>query len=244
LVASCGDPMKLIHVKQKLDLWMKRATRSSEAAQPTRQPDYSSYACSSSASVPQENFMQSDIAREPSDRRGATAKVIEWRRRVLVRKGARMQAAMLERSDGGSLAMLDVCGVVVYWGEGTPMGAPVDAQLSVLQHHVSQFYVPEDVACSLPLLHLRDAVAAGNSTQRGWRKRSDGTIFWATTVIEALSLRGGSLQGFSHVVRESKDPWVTQNSTPVRNLQQREAEALWQPRDGAYGSLVATGARS
>jgi hypothetical protein len=149
-----------------------------------------------------------------------------------------MHAAMLERSDSGSLAMLDACGVVVYWCENSAPSSGNDAEFCVLKRHVSQFYVPEDIACSVPLLHLRTAAAAGSSSQRGWRKRADGTTFWATTVIEALSLRGGSLQGFSHIVRESKDPWVTKNADSVRQLQLRGAESLWQPRDGAYGTLA------
>jgi hypothetical protein len=140
-----------------------------------------------------------------------------------------MHAAMLERSDGGSLAMLDACGVVVYWYERSVPSMATDAEISVLKRHVSQFYVPEDIACSVPLLHLRDAAAAGSSTHRGWRKRSDGTNFWATTVIEALSLRGGSLQGFSHIVRESNDPWVTKNADSVRQLQLRGAEPFGSP---------------
>jgi hypothetical protein len=227
--------MKLLHIKEKLDFWLKSAALNKHAERHVVHDG--SRSTPTSASVVAQKLVHGDIKPRPRRDRGHTSKVIEWRRRVLIRKGARMQAAMLERSDGGSLAMLDACGVVVYWCERPEPSSASDAESSVLKRHVSQFYVPEDIACSVPLLHLRNAAAAGSSTQRGWRKRTDGTTFWATTVIEALSLRGGSLQGFSHVVRESKDPWVTKNADSVRQLQQRGAETLWQPRDGAYGSL-------
>jgi hypothetical protein len=233
--------MKLFHMKQKLDLWLSGLAAVKQPAELHVVPDHSRSTPSSASpavSVIARKLAHSDIKPRPRQDRGNTSKVIEWRRRVLIRKGARMQAAMLDRSDDGSLAMLDACGVVVYWCERPEPSSACDAESSVLKRHVSQFYVPEDIACSVPLLHLRNAAAAGSSTQRGWRKRTDGTTFWATTVIEVLSLRGGSLQGFSHVVRESKDPWVTKNADSVRQLQQREAESRWQPRDEAYGSLT------
>ena len=235
--------MKLFHIKQKLDSWLKGAGVLGKPAEPSVVHDDSRAPRSAlpTVSVVSERLVRSDIKPHPRLDRGNTSKVIEWRRRVLIRKGARMHAAMLARSDAGSLAMLDACGVVVYWHERSASSVATEPttlpETSVLKRHVSQFYVPEDIACSIPLLHLRNAAAAGSSTQRGWRKRSDGTTFWATTVIEALSLRGGSLQGFSHIVRESKDPWVTKNADSVRRLQQRGAETLWQPRDGVYGSL-------
>jgi hypothetical protein len=232
--------MKLFHIKQKLDFWLKGAPPLHKRAEPHVRHDDSQRMPSSASptvSVVSQKLVHSDIKPQRRQDRGNTSKVIEWRRRVLIRKGARMHAAMLERSDDGSLAMLDACGVVVYWCERPAPNSASDAEPSVLKRHVSQFYVPEDIDCSVPLLHLRNAATSGSSTQRGWRKRADGTTFWATTVIEALSLRSGSLQGFSHIVRESKDPWVTKNADSVRQLQQRGAETLWQPRDGAYGSL-------
>jgi hypothetical protein len=232
--------MKLFHLKEKFDSWLKGAGVLSKRAEPNVVDDSLNAPRSEmpALSVLSQNLTQSHIKTQPREDRGSTSKVLEWRRRVLIRKGARMHAAMLERSDSGSLAMLDACGVVVYWCENSAPSSGNDAEFSVLKRHVSQFYVPEDIACSVPLLHLRTAAAAGSSSQRGWRKRADGTTFWATTVIEALSLRGGSLQGFSHIVRESKDPWVTKNADSVRQLQLRGAESLWQPRDGAYGTLA------
>jgi hypothetical protein len=233
--------VRLFPIKQKLDSWRKAAAVLTEQVKSDVVHDDSRTPASSESStlsaVPQ-SLGQSDMKPESREDRGNTSKVMEWRRRVLIRKGARMHAAMVEHSDSGSVAMLDTCGIVVYWCERTAPSSAADAEFSVLKRHVSQFYIPEDIACSVPLLHLRNAAAAGSSTQRGWRKRADGTTFWATTVIEALSLRGGSLQGFSHIVRESKDPWVTENADSVRQLQQRETESRWRPRDEAYGSFT------
>lgn len=231
--------MKLFHIKRKLDLWLRAAgiaNRSSQSDGLVGDARTTTFSPLPDSKVVSQKSAPTSVAPKTRERRGNTSRVIEWRRRVLIRKGASMQAAMLARSDVGSLAMLDACGVVVYWGERSLAGTTSEPPINVLKHHVSQFYLPEDVARSVPLLHLRNAAAAGSSTQSGWRKRPDGSAFWATTVIEALSLRGGSLQGFSHIVRESTDQWLNENAESVRSLQQREAEGLWQPRDSAYGS--------
>jgi hypothetical protein len=147
--------------------------------------------------------MKYSDARERLSRwsRGDSAKIRSWRKRVLLKKGAQMHRAMVERADGGSLAMLDAAGVVVSWYEGGRSGR--NESEHVLEHHVSQFYVPDDIASSLPVRDLRSAVADGSNTQHGWRKDSDGAVFWGSTTIHAVVLRGGALQGFSYVTRAS-----------------------------------------
>ena len=134
-----------------------------------------------------------------------SAKVKEIRRRVLLKKGTRIHLALLKESYGGSLAMLDASGVVVSWYDDTHGNCAVHER--VVERHVAQFYVPDDVANSLPARHLSDALNEGSSTQHGWRKRADGAVFWGTTVIKAVILRSGSLQGFSYISRVSKTPW-------------------------------------
>lgn len=221
--------MKLFQVKQKLDRWITAAgagaASTAKSINLDREEPSSDSINSPEVDAAPKTLRHGNTPPRASAQRGHTSKVIEWRRRVLIKKGARLSAAMRQRSDAGSLAMLDACGVVVYWCDRAPCESASDPEINVLKHHVSQFYVPEDVASSVPLLHLRSAVAGGTSTQSGWRKRSDGETIWATTVIEALSLRSGSLQGFSHIVRESTDPWIAENAGSARDLQQREAKA-------------------
>lgn len=147
---------------------------------------------------------QSAFIRKRMDARGDSAKVRSWRRRVLLKKGAQMHRAMVERADCGSLAMLDTAGVVVSWYEGCRGGRSEGDH--VLDHHVSQFYVPADIASSLPVRDLCNAVADGSSEQYGWRKDSDGAVFWGSTTTHAILLRGGALQGFSHITRASDGP--------------------------------------
>jgi hypothetical protein len=135
---------------------------------------------------------------QPADDRGD--KIRKWRRRALLTKGAQMYSAMGVNAGQCSLAMLDPTGVVVAWYDLTGDGE--QAAGHVVDRHVSQFYVPEDIASGLPLRDLHVAVVNGSSEQQGWCQRPDGGVFWGATLIDAVVLRDGRLQGFSHVTRK------------------------------------------
>jgi hypothetical protein len=142
-----------------------------------------------------------DIARRPAtadERR--TNRVRSWRRRVLQRRGAQMHATMARDGEDVSLAMLDETGVVVSWyGQ---VGAQDER---VVDRHVSQFYLPGQIASNQPLRDLRSAVVRGSTARQGWRRRADGTTFWGNVVIESVVLRDGRLQGFSYVMGPSNE---------------------------------------
>mgnify|MGYP003576501436 CR=1 FL=1 len=96
-----------------------------------------------------------------------------------------------------SLAMLDETGLAIScYGH---VRAPVPGDDHVVDHHVSQFYLPEEVGTSQPLRDLHAAKVGGRITRQGWRRQPDGTIVWCTVVIDAVMLRDGRLQGFSYL---------------------------------------------
>lgn len=129
-----------------------------------------------------------------------TDRVRSWRRRVLQRRGALMHAAMARDGENSSLAMLDETGVVVSWyGQ---VGAPSE---HIVDRHVSQFYLPGQIASNQPVRDLRSAFVRGSTTRQGWRRRADGTTFWGNVVIEAVVLGDGRLQGFSYVMGPSNE---------------------------------------
>ena len=137
-----------------------------------------------------------DLARGPvRASEGRTDRVRSWRRRVLQRRGALMHAAMARDGETASLAMLDETGVVVSWyGQA---GVPGE---HVVDRHISQFYLPGQIASNQPARDLRSAVVRGSTTRHGWRRRADGTTFWGHVVIEAVVLRDGRLQGFTCLI--------------------------------------------
>ena len=134
-----------------------------------------------------------------------------WRRRALLRKGARLYSTMRARSGLVSLAMLDEDGVVVAWFE--PSAGRDVAASPPIQGHVSQLYMPEDIALGIPVRDLCTATVHGSCVGSGWRRGSDGAKFWGSVVIKPILLRDGRLQGFSHTTHRAAAPWGDQRPT-------------------------------
>lgn len=128
----------------------------------------------------------------------------DWQLRLLIGQGARMHTTSVERGDGCSIAILDTHGRVVAWHDTLPGAKTLDP--GVAGAHVSQFYLPHDVAFGRPGRGLMAACLHGSDTQQRWHRRPDGSILWAYTVIEAMRLGNGELNGYSHVTRFAQDP--------------------------------------
>ena len=130
-----------------------------------------------------------------TDRR--SDKIRSWRRRALLKRGARLHLTMAAKAQSSSLAMLDEAGMVVCW-YGSPDGHDYASE-EVVDRHLSLFYVSEEVAKRQPHRDLRAAVIEGRTTRQAWRRRPDGSTFWASIEIQPVVLRDGRVQGFSYV---------------------------------------------
>lgn len=130
-----------------------------------------------------------------ADRR--SDKIRSWRKRALLKRGARLHMTMASKASSSSLAMLDEAGIVVSW-YGSSDGLDYASE-EVVDRHLSLFYVSEDVARRQPHRDLRAAVVDGHMTRQAWRRRSDGSAFWASIDIVPLVLRDGRVQGFTYV---------------------------------------------
>jgi hypothetical protein len=171
--------------------------------------------------------------------RSGEPKVRKLRRRLLSRKGAQLLVAMVDRQDKGMLSVLDVNGVVVFWHDGGQSAGRSD---DVIDNHVAQFYAPNKHARTLAMDHLRQAYTQGGSSEFGWRRRADATVFWGVTTIEPLLLADGRLQGFTHVTRavnEPREPMIrvqsdftglSQDAQPSRTLSFRGLIGAASPR--------------
>jgi len=110
----------------------------------------------------------------------------------------------VERADRCAIAILDPRGIVIAWHDRLPHARPYDP--GVLSRHMSQFYLPQEVALNVPACHLSIAAEYGMDTQRGWRRRPSGDIFWGVTVMQSILLSDGELLGYSHVTRALHAP--------------------------------------
>ena len=68
--------------------------------------------------------------------------------------------------------------------------------------HFSILYMPEDVGRGKPEHDLKVAVREGRYEDEGWRRRRDGSRFWANVVITGLRDERGELRGFGKITRD------------------------------------------
>ncbi len=72
----------------------------------------------------------------------------------------------------------------------------------VLGKHFSLLYAPGDVGAGKPELALAVAEREGRYAEESWRRRKDGSRFWASVVVTALKDADGRLIGYAKVTRD------------------------------------------
>ena len=100
-----------------------------------------------------------------------------------------------------AIFMLDPTGHVVNWNAGAERTKGY-ARDEILGRHFSAFYTSEDRAAHVPDQALATARQTGRYEAEGWRVRKDGSRFWASVVINAISGSEGEPIGFAKVTRD------------------------------------------
>ncbi len=135
---------------------------------------------------------------------------------LLVMYGSEIISAQIERAvweseerfsilvdslEDHAIFMLDPQGRIVTWNAAAEriIGYAAD---QILGHSFSQFYLPVDTANGLPETSLEKALHEGSYIEQGWRKRRDGTQFWAEAAITPLFDESGKLRGYANVTRD------------------------------------------
>jgi PAS domain S-box-containing protein len=99
-----------------------------------------------------------------------------------------------------AIFMLDLNGHVVTWNPGAERIKGYTAG-EIIGEHFSCFYTEEDRAAGLPAKALRIATESGRFTAEAWRRRKDGSRFWAMVVIDTI-YQDGQLVGFAKITRD------------------------------------------
>ena len=108
---------------------------------------------------------------------------------------------LVEQVEDYAIFMLDPTGIVTSWNIGAERIKGYRAD-EVIGRHYSLFFLPEDVANGRPERQLRTARERGRAEDEGWRRRKDGTRFWANAVVTALWGEQRELRGFAKVTRD------------------------------------------
>src|ERR1700722_11489596 len=107
-----------------------------------------------------------------------------------------------------AIYMLDPTGHVVSWNPGAERikGYTADEVIGV---HFSRFYTDEDRAAGVPGRALKIAAETGRFTTEAWRRRKDGSRFWALVAIDAIR-HGDRLIGFAKITRDMTEQHMAQ----------------------------------
>jgi PAS domain S-box-containing protein len=100
-----------------------------------------------------------------------------------------------------AIIRLDSNGNITSWNTGAEKIKNYKAD-EVIGKNFSIFYSAEDLAASVPQANLQLAALSGSYSGTGWRKRKDGSVFWADMVITALYADDGKLRGFVKITRD------------------------------------------
>jgi PAS domain S-box-containing protein len=99
-----------------------------------------------------------------------------------------------------AIYMLSPDGFVTNWNAGAARIKGY-TEADIVGEHFSRFYTPEDIDAGVPEMALATARREGRYEAEGWRRRKDGSRFWAGVVIDAI-YDGGKLVGFAKITRD------------------------------------------
>lgn len=108
---------------------------------------------------------------------------------------------LIESVEDYAIFMLDPNGYITSWNVGAERIKGYRAA-EILGSHFSILFTPEDIDRHAAEQELQIARTEGHFTGEGWRRRKDGSLFWASVVLTALRDESGNLRGFSKVIRD------------------------------------------
>ena len=95
-------------------------------------------------------------------------------------------------------------GIVENWNSGAEKIKGYKAE-EIIGKSFSNFYTDEDRKNNLPQKLLNKAFLKNKAVQEGWRKKKDGSLFWASVLITAVHNEEGDVIGFSKVTHDLTD---------------------------------------
>jgi PAS domain S-box-containing protein len=163
------------------------------------------------------------VTRDLTEQRAAQMAALETERRfrILV-QGVRDYA----------IFMLDPTGHITNWNAGAERIKGYRTS-EILGQHFSRFYTPEDVEDGTPVRALETARTEGKYEAEGWRRRKDGSRFWASVLIDAIYDEQGTIIGFAKITRD-----LTERREAQLELEQSREQLFQAQKMEAVGQLT------
>ena len=131
-----------------------------------------------------------------------------------------------------AICMLDPNGIVTSWNAGAERIKGYQAD-EVIGQHFSRFYPERERLVGLPQQALRAALEDGHVELEGWRVRKDGSLFWASVVIDPIRDEQGNLVGFAKITRD-----ITEQRQAQRALHEAQVQRAHAQKMDALGQLT------
>jgi PAS domain S-box-containing protein len=131
-----------------------------------------------------------------------------------------------------ALYMLDPNGTVTNWNAG---GQRIKGYLpeEIIGQHFSRFYTSADQAAGRPARALRLALENGRYEEEGWRVRKDGTLFWASVIIDPIRDDETRLVGFAKITRD-----ISERREAQQNIEKMQRQLAQSQKLDALGQLT------
>ena len=163
-----------------------------------------------------------EVTRDITERQEAYRNAIESERRY-----RRLVEAVVDYA----IFQLDPTGHVSTWNTGAERIKGY-AREDIIGQHFSRFYTEEDRKAGAPQRALQQAASAGRYEAEGRRVRKDGTLFWASVVIDSIYDGSGNLIGFAKVTRD-----ITERMEAQRRLKETQDQLAASQKLEAVGQL-------
>ncbi|HYG15429.1 MAG TPA: PAS domain S-box protein [Bacteroidia bacterium] len=118
-----------------------------------------------------------------------------------LRQSEERYRSLVEQVRDYAIFILDEKGRIASWNEGAKRIKGYTAE-ETIGKYFSIFYTDEDIMMGKPAMELRTARQTGKYEEEGWRKKKDGSLFWANVVLTAIYNHDGVHIGFSKVTRD------------------------------------------
>lgn len=99
---------------------------------------------------------------------------------------------------------LDLAGNITSWNEGAKRIKGYESH-EVIGKNFSMFYLNEDIAIGKCAYELEETLTTGRYEEEGWRRRKDGTFFWASVVLSVIRNENFEPIGFTKITRDMTD---------------------------------------